>query len=501
MLEELAASLRRDPERPAILAGTSRGRTVVKATRGDLAHLADGYAAALHRRGLGPGDTVAFAARPGALPLSVMLAARRLGLRVAMIDPTAGPDVVRSRLALAEPRLVLADVFAQAVAGWARPIAARAQLALPGLSSVGPVVTVGRRYPGCAPVLTPDWSGGGLPDLSGEDGEAVIVFTSGTTSRPRAVVHTWASLDAGMRAVRDLVRPGPASVVLGGTFFVLVPALAAGASVALPARSARALARQLGRLKPRETYLTPPQLRGALAASAGFTGRVWSGSAPVSADLLGRVRRAGAEQAWGIYALTEMFPVAAVEAADKAAFMIEGMDGDLVGDLVPGVSAGLDAAGQLLLTGPAAADRYLGDPPSPTIATGDVARLERDGTRLVLSGRLKDMVLRGTQNIYPGLYEPALHVPGVGLALLVGSPAPDGDERLVAIVEPLPGVDPAALRRALAVPLGRMGEMRPDAVFFADIPLVGRSRKPDRQAAAHLAARLMDPSVPKRGRR
>ena len=493
MFDQLANSLRRDSDRPALLAPTSIGRTVVRATRGELADLADGYAAALHRRGLGRGDTVAFAARPGPRPLAVMLAAHRLGLRIAAIDPTAGPDVVLARLTVAEPRLVLADAAAQAVAGWARPLAGRVHLALPDLTKLGPVATIGPRLPGCAPVLAPASApGAAVPDYRGEDGDAVVVFTSGTTSRPRAVVHTWASLDAGMRAVAELVRPQPNALVLGGMFFVLIPALASRAAVALPARSSRSLVRQLRRLRPQETYLTPPQLRGALAAEARFTGRVWSGSAPVTAELLNQVKRTGATQAWGVYALSEMFPVAVVEGAEKAAHAAGSADGDLAGDLVPGVEARLDAAGQLLLAGPAAADRYLGEPPTHWVATGDVARLERPGgvTKIVLGGRCKDMILRGAENIYPGLYEPALHVPGVNLAVLVGVPAGDGDERLVAIVEPQSGTDPVRLRQDLQGPMLRMGTARPDALFFAPVPLAGRSRKPDRQAAAAMAVRL-----------
>jgi acyl-CoA synthetase (AMP-forming)/AMP-acid ligase II len=157
------------------------------------------------------------------------------------------------------------------------------------------------------------------------------------------------------------------------------------------------------------------------------------------------------------------------------------------------VEARLDAAGQLLLAGPAAADRYLGEPLSPWVATGDVARLERHGggTKVVLAGRCKDMILRGAENIYPGLYEPALHVPGVNLAVLVGVPAADGDERLVAIVEPQPGTDPDRLREALEGPMLRMGAARPDALFFAQVPLAGRSRKPDRQAAALMGAKRL----------
>lgn len=481
MLGDLIASLRDDDPRPAVLGARRGGRVVVRATRGDLDRLVTGYAAALHARGLVAGDTVGVAVRPGPRSLAVLLAAYHLGLRVAVLDPTAGPDVLLARLALARPRLVLADAAAQAVAGWAAPLARRAHLALPDLAALAPTVTIGRRLPGSAPTLPP--APGLRPRGHDGEGDAVVVFTSGTTSRPRAVVHTRASVTAGMRLVHDLVRPTPDRPVLGGTFFVLVPSLAGGAPVALPASRPARLARQVARLAPQATYLTPPQLRAALAAGIRFTGRVYSGSAPVSAELLARVRRAGADEAWGVYALTEVFPAAAVEAAGKARH--EG-DGDLVGELLPGVRARTDAHGQLLLAGPNAAHRYLGEEPQEWIATGDVGRA-RDG-RVVLGGRCKDMILRGAENIYPGLYEPALHVPGVELAVLVGVPAGDGDERVVAVVQPAAGSSPDAVRAALRAPLMRMGTARPDAVILADVPLAGRSRKPDRAAAARLAA-------------
>ncbi|MER7112607.1 class I adenylate-forming enzyme family protein [Streptomyces sp. NPDC000229] len=486
MLDTLAHALRRHPDRPAVLGTTPTGAVRTKATFGDLADLADRYAAALYARGTGRGSTVGVAVRPGPRALAVMLAVHRLGARAAVLDPGAGPDVLRARLALARPDVVLADAAAQAVAGWARPLARRASLALPDLAELGPVATVGPRLPGCAPALDADVRAVPLPPPVDEDGDAVIVFTSGTTSQPRAVVHTRSSLAAGMTTVAGLVRPEAGRPVLGGTFFVLVPSLASGAPVALPARSVRVLARQLRRLAPQATYLTPPQLRRLLAEGGRFSGRVWTGSAPASADLLTRVKRAGAEEAWGVYALTELFPAAAVEQADRAAFTGEG---DLVGVPLPGVVAKTDASGELLLSGPAARDRYLGEDPDPWVATGDRARL--DGGRIVLEGRHKDMVLRHAENIYPGLYEPALHIPGVELALLVGVPADDGDESLVAVVQPSSGADRDALRASLAGPLERMGSARPDAVLLADIPLSGRSRKPDRAAAARLAARRL----------
>lgn len=481
MLDQLAAVLRADRHRPALLAATAltgRPRTLV--STGDLADLADGYTVALHRHGLAAGDTLGIAVRPGPRSLAVLLAAYHLGLRVAVLDPTAGPQVLTARLALARPALVLADAAAQAVAGWAAPLARRAHLALPDLTRIAPVRTVGRRLPGCAPTLPT--GGGVLPAAFDGDGDAVIIFTSGTTSRPRAVVHSRSGLAAGMRSVTDLVGPVPGAPVLGGMFFVLVPALAAGAPVAMPARRTALLARQVTRLRPQATYLTPPQLRALLDHSPRLTGQVFSGSAPVSATLLSRVRQAGADRAYGVYALTELFPAAAVEEAEKAAY---GGDGDLVGTPLPGVMPRVDDTGQVLLTGPGQADRYLGEPPLAEVATGDVGRLD-DG-RLVLAGRCKDMVLRAAENIYPGLYEPALHVPGVALAVLVGVPAADGDEQLVALVQPEAGADPTRLRAALRPVLDRMGAARPDRLVFAQVPLSGRSRKPDRQAAAQVA--------------
>ncbi|WP_407836706.1 AMP-binding protein [Streptomyces sp. DSM 116496] len=517
MLDRLDHALRTRPERPAVLTATRAGATRTAATRGELIELADAFAAALYARGLRAGDTVGVAVRPGPRALAVLLALWRLGLRGAVLDPGAGPDVLRARLASARPALVLADAAAQAVAGWARPLARRAAgLELPELAGLGaPVATVGRRLPGCAPALDRHAARSGVPPRCTGDGDAdaVIVFTSGTTARPRAVVHTRASLAAGMETVSALFSGGPGDAgaagasgavttgpVLGDTFFVLVPSLVRGAPVALPARSPRILARQLARLAPRDTYLTPPQLRDALREGARFRGRVWTGSAPASAELLCRVRESGADEAWGVYALTELFPAAAVESREKAAY--EG-PGDLVGAPLPGVRAASDADGQLLLTGPGARHRYLGEDPDPWVRTGDRARLDGAG-RIVLEGRAKDMVLRRAENIYPGLYEPALHVPGVELALLVGVPADAadghgdgggdgdccdyGDERLVAVVQPCHGASEPALRSALAGPLRRMGTAAPDALLFARIPLSGRSRKPDRAATAALAA-------------
>lgn len=96
------------------------------------------------------------------------------------------------------------------------------------------------------------------------------------------------------------------------------------------------------------------------------------------------------------------------------------------------------------------------------------------------------MVLVGARNIYPGLYEPRLTVDGVDVALLVGVPADDGDERLVLLVQAANSTP--ALRRTLET-LARQMDLPLADIVFGEVPLSGRSRKPDRAAARELLQR------------
>ncbi|MEO9324117.1 class I adenylate-forming enzyme family protein [Nocardioides sp. C4-1] len=468
VIDDLLPALLATPDDAAFVSVRRTRTTCV--TRGELADRALAVAGLLHARGLDAGDTVALAVRPGPAALAVVLACLRLRLRVALVDPAVPADLLTARLHAAAARLVVADPVVRAAAGWAAPLARRAGLRLAPLDAIAPVLVLPRRLPSRS---SPDRS-------SDEAAEALVVFTSGTTGDPRAVVHTTASISAGLGAVTGLTEVRGGRPVVAGTFFAMAPALLAGAPVATRARR-----REVEALRPQLTYVTPPQARDLLDDGTRLTGRVFAGSAPVSARLLTRLRDAGAEEAWGVYALTEAFPVAAVEARTKAAHGGDGGPaGDLVGDLVPGMTARTDADGQVLVAGAGTAARYLGGPPLAEVATGDRGTVS--GRRVVLHGRLKDMVLRGAENIYPGLHEPSLQVPGVALAVLVGVPGDDLDERLVLVVETEPGAAAHDVRRRLRAPLAAMGPAAPDEVVFAPVPTSGRSRKPDRAAAARM---------------
>ena len=150
--------------------------------------------------------------------------------------------------------------------------------------------------------------------------------------------------------------------------------------------------------------------------------------------------------------------------------------------------------GDLVLAGAGLARGYLVDLPEHPLAelrTGDLAEIVSgsDGEELVLHGRLKEMFIRGTQNVYPGLYEPVMAgIPGVADVAMVGLPDEIGDDAIAVVV--VPKEDPPAelsadhplverVRRALPglIDAGSL----PDVVLAApSLPTSGRSSKLDR---------------------
>ena len=328
------------------------------------------------------------------------------------------------------------------------------------------------------------------------------MFTSGTTGAPRAVVHTRRSLGAALAdaAVGFGVRPGHR--VLTDQLMVGIPALIAGAHWTLPGPGldpGASPGRYLRHLRDAELlFLVPAHLDAVLRAieerpdlAPRALDTLVLGGAPVLAPLLRRARARFPDAAIrAVYGMTEILPVAIADGAEK--LVRDPSAGDWVGRVVPSVRARIEE-GELVLSGPGMARGYLGEPALVELRTGDLATL--DGNELTLLGRAKDMFIRGTQNIYPGLYEPVVAgLPGVADVALTGLPDAIGDDRIVLLVVPhdpptIPTADhPVARRVAAALPGLIDAGALPDAVVAVPfIPRRGRTRKPDRAAIAELA--------------
>ncbi|WP_277211888.1 class I adenylate-forming enzyme family protein [Isoptericola croceus] len=521
--------------------GARRGARVrQEVTYGELARHITATATALAADGLGAGDRALFSVRPRPQGVVLALGAVRAGATVVFVDPGSTPELFAARVAAARPTLAMTESLLYAVSrGPLRRLARSRGILLPDYATLsvrhvhaGPWLPgVPRRSRAAASLARTAPDVDALPGLDPER-EALVVFTSGTTAQPRAVVHGAGSLLAGCDLLREVFDLAPGDVVHTDQMLLGMPALLAGATWSVPAEPpsrdvvtfGRCLAGAAG------TYLVPADVTvlldavedGRLPARGPRVALV--GGAPVTRALLERATRVLPGTRWvGVYGMTEILPVAVVEAADKLAF--DG-DGDLVGRPLPGVEAHLvpvdgtldDGVGELVLGGPSLMAGYLhdldgsgrdGSRRATEHRTGDLARFEPDG-RTVLVGRTRDMIIRGTTNIYPGLFEPRIAaIEGVGEAVLVGVLQDDGDELVALVVtsradsptgsQPGTGGPPAVDLDPLHPLVARVRAVLPEVVDHdalpdvvlhgTHVPLTGRSRKPDRHALACAAAR------------
>lgn len=500
------------------------GRTTFR--YGQLARRIRATATSLLREGMQPDDRVLFSVRPGPDAVVLALGIVEAGGTVVFADPGAGEALFRSRAALAAPRWVAAESLLYLASSRPfRGLARRRGLELAPYARLVPDarhLRAGRWLPGVPSnafsvtrLATRDSTEQPLPQplphsLPGSaDQDALVIFTSGTTDAPKAVVHSRLSLGAGLADFAAGVGLRAGQRLLTDQLMVGVPALIAGAHWTMPPTGANPGARPeqyLALLPDAEVLFAVPATLDALLRAIDARPElaptklqtIILGGAPVLRPLLQRIATRFPDAAIrAVYGMTEILPVAIADGRAKLAAPSSDGDaagGDWVGTLVPSVSARL-VDGELVLSGPGLARGYLADLPEhplTELATGDLARI--DGDRLTLLGRRKDMFIRGTQNVYPGLYEPIIAgLPGVSDAAMVGVPDEIGDDRVVVVVVPQgaphnapphPTAEhPVARSVARALPGLIDAGVLPDVVLaVAELPRSGRSRKLDRAA-------------------
>ncbi|HXV93448.1 MAG TPA: class I adenylate-forming enzyme family protein, partial [Pseudonocardia sp.] len=399
-----------------------RGRTLTHAA---LAARIRAVAHRLRAAGLAPGERMLFSVRPSPAAVVLALGAVAAGGTVVFADPGAGGELFAARFAQARPAWAAAEslLYAVSAPGPLRALARRRGVLLPDYAAL-PVrhVRVGPRYPGvpraalslralARPVHAGDRAV--VPEPARPEQDAVVVPTSGTTAAPKAVVHTRGSLGAALDVLgaRCAFRPGDR--VHTDQLIVGLPAVAGGAHWTMPPYGLRPASRPAelarGLAGATHTFLVPADLAAVLdlmdrgeAPRPASLRQVLLGAAPVLPPLLRRATAAlpGVE-ILAVYGMTEILPVAVATAEEKLAFDTGPGAGDLVGAPLPGVRVHVSDDGELHVAGPNLARCHLGAPPMTQHATGDLARL--DSGRIVLVGRTKDMIIRGSTNIYPGL--------------------------------------------------------------------------------------------------
>jgi acyl-CoA synthetase (AMP-forming)/AMP-acid ligase II len=181
-----------------------------------------------------------------------------------------------------------------------------------------------------------------------------------------------------------------------------------------------------------------------------------SGGASVPSELVRRVEDAFSCRFTTVYGQTELSPIVTqtsphdndddrTQTVGRPLWNVELKIADLAGAIVP-----VGEQGEICARGYQTMLEYfdLPDRTSQTIDsdgwlhTGDLGRLDSRGY-LQITGRLKDMIIRGGENIYPAEIEQALFShPQIADLVVVGVPDPQWGERIAAVVRPSDPADP-----------------------------------------------------------
>lgn len=452
LLQRAAAT----PQRPAVVC---RERTLDYA---GLARGARALAACLRAAGLGPGDGVALLLGNG-LPFVLAVHASLLaGLRLTPLNVRLTPGELRPQLRASAPALLLCDAAREAQAS-----AAAAPVGVAVRRVVGPDEADARGRGVACPLC------GREPDLHPVDAQptaldlaavAAVLFTSGTSGRPKGVCLSHGSLLAGAAASALHLGASAADRWLAcmplfhvGGLAILVRSALQGSAVLLHERfDAGRLDEALGRDAPTLLSLVPTMLArlldvrgerpapsslralllGGAAASPGLVARAWSLGFPVLPTY--GLTEAGSQVATAVPPAPGARPAGAMHPLPGTELCVA----DASGRVLP---AG--EAGEILVRGPTLMQGYLGDADATAAAlrggwlhTGDVGALAADGSLGVLDRR-DDLVVTGGENVSPSEVEGALLAhPAVADAAVAGLPDPDLGRCVAAWVVARPGV-------------------------------------------------------------
>lgn len=295
------------------------------------------------------------------------------------------------------------------------------------------------------------------------DDVAFVMWTSGTTGRPRPIQHTHTAYVELLDRVLGPLRAGgaparrptpnliPVSMALNAGHYNALFGLRAGAALVIMDRfEPGAFAELVRRFEIRSTVLPPAamaMLTDSDVTDLGPLRYVRSITAPLSPLQARRFTARFPVHVLNGYGQAEIGEVIGWTAADAKAHPDKV---GAVGRPHPGVDIRIDDAGHLLVRPPNTAvgieDRVDAD---GFVDTGDLARVDDDGF-VWIEGRAGDVINRGGNKVHPDAVEEVLRLsPGVDDAAVVGVPDDRLGEVPVAFLvgRPVPDADLAALCR------------------------------------------------------
>lgn len=326
-----------------------------------------------------------------------------------------------------------------------------------------------------------------------EAGELLIVYTSGTTGRPKGAVLNQAALICSAGMSQHMLDLNPSDRVLnvlplfhvGGLNIQPLPALLYGATLILHSRfdaGAALTAIDVDKVTLMNSVPTLLQAildtKGWLASSLATLRAISIGSTDVPVSLIRKLRERGIPliQAYGA---TETSPMAIYQRVEQAE--VEGSIGcagllcdvRLVGQNGEPVAVG--ESGEIQVRGENVLSRYWNNPEATVeslkdgwFSTGDIAHQDDSGF-FWFDDRVKYVVISGGENIYPAELERVIReVSGVEAVAVVGKSDERWGEVPVAAVVASGSVDAQTILNACSK-IARFKQPR-EVIFLNELP-------------------------------
>lgn len=416
-------------------------------------------AAGLSELGVQPGDRVALIMGNSPELVIAMFACFKLGAWAMPLVLSLRPPEVRLVFADAEPAVVIAH----------RNFTDCLQEPLQNTPSVRHRVLVGKGPAKEGWISWEDWTIGQSPLMPDRDCDpdevALLLYTSGTTGDPKGVMLSHLNLysNAVNSARSQGLSPGETLLLvlpLNHSFGITawLAALVYGMKVVLlPRFDAGEALRLIEKFKVQSTAMVPTMLAFLLDAperqkyDISSLKQIVVGAAPLRLSLRERFERAFPDaQILEAYGLTEASPGVTVTRPDSSrrprsvGQSIENQEicimdrrGQVLG---PGEVGEVCTRGPHVMVG-----YYKKEEETKSVIrdgwlhTGDVGYLDEDGY-LYLTARIKELIIRGGQNVYPvDIERTLLRHPAVAEAAVMGIPDEVYGEEVAAVVVKKPG--------------------------------------------------------------
>lgn len=436
-------------ELPAFIDGPSGAVT----TYGELIAQINGVAGALAARGIEPGDVVALHSPNVPAFGSVFHGILRAGATATTVNALYTAEDIAKQLSDAKAKFIftVSPLFPQARAG----------AAAAGLSDDKIVVLDGMEGHESLRDLLTELAPTPRVTIDPAEHLAVLPYSSGTTGRPKGVMLTHRNLVANVCQAQDGLGGGrhrilavlPFFHIYGMTVLLNIALRNRSALVTMPRFDLMEFLRITSENKCTQLFIAPP-VAVALAKHPAIdkfdlssVELVFSGAAPLDANLGKAVAdRLGCTVRQG-YGMTEMSPVSHLIPVDRAdvpldsvGFTVPNMECKIVdpvsGEEIPVPEEGVSEPGELWCKGPNVMRGYLGNEEATAatltddgfLRTGDIATVTAEGVVTIVD-RLKELIKYKGYQVPPAELEALLLThPQIADAAVIGVTDDDGEE-------------------------------------------------------------------------